>query len=91
MTNVLLRMGYDVSENQVKRIYEVEGLYLFEKEYKPNNVHDLRFVATFINQIWHIDLHHLTKEGDDQKYLISFIDDRTRKIIYFEVLDDKTA
>ena len=43
MTDVLLRMGYDVMENQMKRIYEVEGLCLFEKEYEPDNVHDLRF------------------------------------------------
>ena len=91
MTDFLLRMGYDVTENQVKRIYEVEGLYMFKKEYNPDNVHDLRFVVPFVNQIWHTDLHYLTREGDDQKYLISFIDDRSRKIIYIEVLDNKTA
>ena len=92
MTDVLLRKGFEVTQHQVKKIYENEGLYLFEKEYEPDNVHDLRFVAPFVNQIWHTDLHYLEKkEGDEQRYLISFIDDRSRKILYFEVLDDKTA
>ena len=92
MTDVLSRKGFEITQNQVKTINEIEGLFLFEKEYKPDDAHDLRFVAPFVNQIWHTDLHYLEKrEGDEQKYLISFIDDRSRKIIYFEVLDDKTA
>ena len=92
MTDVLLRKGFKVSQNQVRIVYENEGLFLFEKEYKPDNDHKLRFVAPFVNQIWHTDLHYLAKrEGEDQKYLISFIDDRSRKILYHEVLDDKTA
>ena len=92
MTDVLLRKGFKTTQNQVKRIYESVGLYLYEQEYKPDNVHNRRFVAPFVNQIWHTDLHYLEKgQEEEQKYLISFIDDRSRKIIYFEVLDDKTA
>ena len=92
MTDVLLKKGFNVSQNQVRTVYENDGLFLFEKEYKPENDHKLRFVAPFVNQIWHTDLHYLEKrEGEEQKYLISFIDDRSRKILYHEVLDDKTA
>ena len=92
MTDVLHNMGFNISQNEVRHVYEQKGLFLYEKEYKPENEHILRFVAPFVNQIWHTDLHYLEKrEGEEQKYLISFIDDRSRKIIYHEVLDDKTA
>ena len=32
MTDVLSRKGFAVTENQVKQIFETEGIYLFEKE-----------------------------------------------------------
>ena len=67
MTDVLQRKGYKVSQNQVRKVYENLGLFLFEKECDPGNVHKLRFVAPFVNQIWHTDLHYLKKEEEGEK------------------------
>ena len=87
-------MGYsNVTEYQVRNLYEKEGYYLYEKEYKPKSDHNNRFEAPFANQLWHTDLHYFKENDSDEKwkYLIAFIDDRTRKILYFELLDDKSA
>ena len=94
MTSTLKRMGYsNVTEYQVRNLYEKEGYYLYEKEYKPKSDHNNRFEAPFANQLWHTDLHYFKENDSDEKwkYLIAFIDDRTRKILYFELLDDKSA
>jgi hypothetical protein len=41
----------------------------------------------FVNMIWHIDLHQLSDIGS--KYLIEFIDDKSRKITACCFLKDK--
>ena len=85
-----------LSEWKCRIIYEQYDLYQFVHLYKPDDSqdHPIRYVARYVNQAWHTDLHYLEKlpeEGNVQKYLIAFIDDRSRKIIHFEILDEKTS
>lgn len=77
-------------------VYEMEDLYQFLHLYRPTDDedHPNRYVARYINQAWHTDLHYLEKLPEEnfiQKYLIAFIDDRSRKIIHYQILDQKTS
>ena len=84
--------GFSISEWTTRKIYELEGLFCFEKEYLPSNHHKLRFVAPYAGQLWHTDLHFLSiNEGEVNKYIIAFIDDRTRFLIHAEILTSKSA
>ena len=83
-----------LTEWKVRQIYEMEGLYMYEKEFKQKNCHLNRFVAPFIGQIWHTDLHFfkLKDHKDNQPcILIAFIDDRSRFIVHAEILEDKSS
>ena len=82
-----------MNEWDARKAYELEDLYVQVKEYSPKKEHNLRFVANYVNYAWHTDLHQLEKlEGDtNKKYLIAFIDDRSRKILYHKIIDDKTS
>lgn len=82
-----------LDEWTVRKIFEKEDLYTFLHEYTPNpkDEHPNRFVARYINQAWHTDLHYLDIENEDRKYIISFIDDRSRKIMYHEILNFKNS
>lgn len=56
-------------------------------------MHDLRFVARYANQAWHTDFHYLEllkEENYHQRYLIGFVDDRSRKLLYYEILNGKS-
>lgn len=62
---------------------------LSEKANHPNC-----YVAKFANQAWHTDLHYLTPSEEENNflaYLIVFIDDKTHKILYAEILPYKSA
>ena len=76
-------------------IYEEHDLYQYLKLYRAyDDDHPNRYVARYVNQAWHTDLHYLEKlpeENNEQKYLIGFIDDRSRKIIHYQILDQKTS
>jgi transposase InsO family protein len=78
----------DVSEAMVRKIFEDCNLFLYEREEKEPS-HLKRFAAKFCGQLWHTDLHYWLKQPE-QLYLIAFIDDRTRLIMHYEVLEDKT-
>ena len=59
---------------------------------KKKKVHDHRFHATGVDVLWHTDLHFLMDKPpyeDKIAYLIAFIDDLTREIVYWEVLRNK--
>jgi transposase InsO family protein len=63
---------------------------------QPANLHPRHFDARYVGQLWHTDLHQLHPEknppggGLHDQHLIVFLDDRSRYVIYYEVLDDKT-
>ena len=79
-----------------KVIFEHLDLYQYIRPYKPDakEEHPNRFVAKYVNQAWHTDLHYLEplpEENNKQLYLIAFIDDRSRYIIHYQVLEQKTS
>lgn len=84
----------DITEWKVRKVYEKEDLYVFLHEYKPDpkQLHPHAFVARYVGQAWHTDLHYLEiLNNESQKYLIAFLDDRSRKIVHYEILDDKSS
>lgn len=93
MSRVSFRYNMNISEWNMRKYYEENDLYIFMHEFKPDpkEEHSNRFTAKFAGQSWHTDLHYLKIQSNEekQKYLIAFIDDRTRKILYYEVLNDK--
>ena len=93
MSRVSFRYNMNISEWNMRKYYEENDLYIFLHEFKPDpkEEHSNRFTAKFAGQSWHTDLHYLKIQSNEekQKYLIAFIDDRTRKILYYEVLNDK--
>jgi hypothetical protein len=85
---------FNSSQWTMRAIFESEGLFTNEAEYCFKDEHPYRFLAKYVGQIWHVDLHYLDKEkdhSDHQRYLLAFIDDRSRYICHFEILDDKSA
>ncbi len=82
-----------LTEWKTRKIFDYDDLYTQGSEYKAPNVHDQRFVAKYAGQAWHTDLHFTEKYMDEdykQYYLIAYIDDRTRKILHYELLEKKT-
>jgi transposase InsO family protein len=63
-------------------------------EYRTTETHDNRFVALYVGKLGHTDIHYLKPEKDVpsafQQYLIAFLDDRSRYLLYYEILNDKT-
>jgi transposase InsO family protein len=84
-----------LTEWGVRGIYESLDLYTERHAAEIPDEHPNRFVARYVGQVWHTDLHNLKPEkmpdGRTGKYyLIAFIDDRSRYLLYYEVLSDKT-
>ena len=94
----ILRMEQDVydrlTQNKVHEFFKQRDMFVVIKLTKKEK-HKKRFVARFVNQIWHIDLHYFQKISYNneiiQKYLLAVIDDRSRYIIYWKVIEDKSA
>ena len=82
------QQGSLITEWQTRTFFETEGLYTNEKEYCPTDSDRIRYVAKYPNQIWHTDL-HMIKINDVKLYLIAFLDDRTRFILFYKVLETK--
>lgn len=83
-----------IGEWKVRKIFDYHDLYNYQEDYIPKESHDKRFVARYAGQAWHTDLHYLellAEENYKQKYLIGFVDDRSRKLLYYEILEDKEA
>ena len=77
-----------------KCIFDQYALYSFTRAHKEKKEHTNRFVAKYVNQAWHTDLHYLERlpeENNEQYYLIAFIDDRSRLIIHYQILEQKTS
>lgn len=86
---VMKRKGFKTSEYEIQTIFEKEGLFNYEIEFKNSEENRKNYVAKFVNQLWHTDLHEVTVEGQ-KKYLIAFLDDRSKFIIHYSILEDKS-
>lgn len=79
-----------INSNQVRNVYKKNNLFLHQKKKKNMEKHDKLFVAKYANQLWHTDIHYVTV-NNDRKYLIGFIDDRTRLLLHYEIINEKTS
>lgn len=82
-----------LTEWKTRKIYDYDNLYTRGAEYHAPQIHDQRYVAKYAGQAWHTDLHFTEKYLDEdfkQYYLIAYIDDRSRKIVHYELLEQKT-
>ena len=52
--------------------------------------HRSRPVARYAGQLWHVDINYVTIHGE-KVYLIGFIDNRTRFLLYYEFMGSKTS
>ncbi len=81
----------EMSEWNTRKIYDI--LFSVNDDEKiKDKIHTKRFYSTEINYVWHTDIHYLKNKPpfeNDTKYLISFIDDCSRKILYYEIGDKK--
>lgn len=84
------RHNIHTSEWNVRKIFEQEELFCYQKPTEQPNEHPRLFVAKYAGQLWHADIHYVTISGG-QFYLLGFIDDRTRFLLYYEVLSSKTS
>lgn len=80
---------HDVSYNDVLKIYQKNNLFAHKKKRNRRKVTLHRYVAGMCNQDWHTDLKDI-KVGRHKKYLIAFIDDRSRYCVFWKVIDHKT-
>lgn len=63
--------------------------------HEPAIDHSNAFVAKFADYLWHTDLDQIVYHHDETSdavtlYLIAFLDDASREIMYFEILWEKT-
>jgi putative transposase len=78
-----------VSSRTVSKVFKEHELFGSQRHAPAQ--HGKRFVARYFGQLWHTDLHYYRVEpGEDLQYLIAFIDDRSRAIIHWELLADRT-
>ena len=89
-----------ITARQCSSIYELEGLYKFEHEYKDKDQGRIRYVAKMVGQIWHTDLHQIDdlitqntngEEVRTKQYIVAFLDDRSRYIIHASIVTNKES
>jgi transposase InsO family protein len=80
-----------VSPVMVRKAFKIHELFLHVGPQKPPKPHPARFAARYAGQHWHTDLHYWTEpKTNTRSYLIAFLDDLTRMILHYEILEDKT-
>lgn len=75
--------------NYVRKIFEKYNLY----KYRSQNIEKkrCRYEAKYVSQIWHADIHYFQKAGmPNPLYLYCIIDDRSRFIVGYGLLANKT-
>ena len=76
---------------KVRKIFKSLNSENFQKVDKKE--HNQRFHSTAIDALWHTDIHYLKDKPPYENtiaYLISFIDDLSREIVYWEILPNKS-
>ena len=89
--HVLLFIYPSITFTHVRKTFQKYKLYkykLHQQKEKPR----CRYEAKYINQIWHADIHYFQIPCmDHMMYLYRIIDDRSRFIIHYDLLSEKTA
>lgn len=80
-----------ITFTHVRKTFQKYKLYKYklpQQKEKPR----CRYEAKYVNQIWHADIHYFQKPGMDHvMYLYCIIDDRSRFVIHYDLLSEKTA
>lgn len=72
---------------------KTNGLLIYKRN-QNENMHPNKYVAKYANQLWHTDLHEIEPDDNrpnEKRYIIGFIDDRSRFLIHHEILYSKTS
>ena len=75
------------SEHKIRKIMKILQPVIKENE-NEEKVHDNQFHAVKVNYCWHTDLHYLKSKppyNENTHYLIAYIDDCSRYIVYWEI------
>lgn len=83
----LQRLGYGVSERQLRKIYRREGLKM-NKRKRPSQIKFVKYEWPEPNMLWHVDW---TECPFTRKKLIAFIDDYSRYIVHAEYFANATT
>jgi hypothetical protein len=83
--------GYDASHRMDNTIYDELGFYHHKKKPLPIPKYRCRYEADQRDLIWHADIHYWDHDPTGRKYLLAFIDDASRKIMGYSMLDDKSS
>ena len=78
-------------EWQTRNIYNILN-YVKEQKKIKTNIHSKIFYATEVNYLWHTDIHYLKNKfpyENQTLYMIAFIDDCSRKILYYDIGNTK--
>ena len=81
----------EITFTHVRKTFEKYKLYKYRSQ-KKKEKQRCRYEAKYVSQIWHADIHYFQKVGmPEMMYLYCIIDDKSRYIIYAELLPRKTA
>ena len=78
-------------EWQTRNIYNLLNYVKEPKEIKKN-IYSKFFYATEVNYLWHVDIHYLKNKcpyENETQHMIAFIDDCSRKILYYDTGEKK--
>ena len=56
-TQVMKRKGFEATYYEIFTIFEMEGLFTYDIEYKDDKKNFKNYYAKYEHQIWHTDLH----------------------------------
>lgn len=91
--DALSRHGEEYKQNQIRQVFQKEKLFLRERKQKESE-HKLNFYSKYKDMQWNTDLHEIKINLSGQvykMYLIAFIDDATRYILYAEIMNNKKS
>jgi putative transposase len=83
----LQRLGYGVSERQLRKIYRREG-FKMNKRKRPSQIKFVKYEWPEPNMLWHVDW---TECPFTKNKLIAFIDDYSRYIVHAEYFVNATT
>jgi putative transposase len=79
--------GFEVSERQLRKIYNKHGLKM-NKRNRPKQVKFVRYEYDEPNELWHTDWSHCPFTG---QWLIAFVDDYSRFLVHSELFAHATS
>ena len=87
---ILNKKGIKCSRFSVEKAFK-QYIYPPTKKSQPKKEKTrYRYLVDKVNGVWHGDIHYIIREGTT-KYLFALIDDRSRYIVGYGIIEDKTA